>query len=78
MSQAISEIEETLSVFSRQIDKIQKSLEFLDNFFTPDIILNPPSQYEIDLWKYKKTYKPNPIKIFEILDEEIDYSEYEL
>lgn len=78
MSQAVKDIEDTLSIFSRHLDKLQKHLECIDFLFSPEIILNPPTQYEIDLWKWKKEQKPTPIKIFEILDEEIDYSEYDL
>lgn len=56
-----ADIEKTLSVISRQIDNLQKHLESVDVFFSPVLVLNPPSQYEIDLWNYKP--KKQTIKI---------------
>ena len=61
----MQDIEKTLEIAYRQIDKLILQLKSVENICEPPTVLNPPSQYEIDLWKYKPDKKP--VKIFEIL-----------
>ena len=65
----MQDIEHTLVTFYRQIDKLILQLKSVENICESQIILNPPSQYEIDLWKYKPDKKQ--IKIFEIISTDI-------
>jgi hypothetical protein len=65
----MQDIEKTLETFYRQIDKLILQLKSLEHICEPPIVLNPPSQYEIDLMNYKPEKKS--VKIFEILSTEI-------
>ena len=65
----MQDIEQTLETLYRQIDKLILRLKSLEHICEPPIVLNPPSQYEIDLMKYKPEKKS--VKIFEILSTEI-------
>jgi len=62
-------LEETIETFYRQIDTLIVQLKSVENICEPVIVLNPPSQYEIDLWNYKPVKKP--IKIFELISTDI-------
>jgi len=62
-------IEQTIETFYRQIDTLILQLKSVENICEPVIVLNPPSQYEIDLWNYKPVKKP--IKIMELISTDI-------
>jgi hypothetical protein len=62
-------IEQTMETFYRQIDTLILQLKSVENICEPVIVLNPPTQYEIDLWNYKPVKKT--IKIMELISTDI-------
>jgi hypothetical protein len=69
VTQTLTTFEQTLIIFQKQIDTLILQLKSLEYICEPPIVLNPPSQYEIDLWNYKPVKKP--IKIMELISTDI-------
>ena len=64
-TQTLTTLEQTLQTFYKQIGTLILQLKSVEHICEPPIVLNPPSQYEIDLWNYKPVKKP--IKIMELI-----------